>query len=166
MSDVLQLVRRLEIRPEVGLVPGVAVRHYSGSTDIEAWLDVRHAAFARQPLGVRRWNARDFEREILSKAWWQPEWMWFADVEQLPGVTQTVGTLTMALRTGEASAVPVVHWLAVRPAWRRRGIARLLMRLLEQAAWDAGYREVRLETHAGWGGAIELYRALGYSAAR
>ncbi|MBX3414456.1 MAG: GNAT family N-acetyltransferase [Pirellulales bacterium] len=162
MSDVLQLIHRLEGRPELQPLPGVTIRHYAGPADVEAWLDVRHAAFARQQVGVRRWTSRDFEVEILAKPWWRPERMWIAEVEQLPGVRQAIGTVTMALRTGQASEVPVVHWLAVRPIWRRRGIAQHLMSLLEQAAWDAGYREVRLETHQAWSEAVALYRSLGY----
>jgi len=166
MSDVLQLVRKLETRPDIEAVAGVSIRNYAGPQDIETWLDVRHAAFARQQVGVRRWTPHDFETEILAKPWWQPERMWFAEVEQLPGVRQAVGAVTMAIRAGKTLEVPVVHWLAVRSPWRRRGIAQLLMTVLEQAAWDAGYREVRLETHAAWVGAVELYRAMGYTSAR
>jgi hypothetical protein len=33
---------------------------------------------------------------------------------------------------------------------------------LEQAAWDDGYREVHIETHAGWSAAIALYSKRGY----
>lgn len=166
MSDVLQMLRRLDARPVIEHVPGITIRHYAGPTDIEAWLDVRHAAFARQQVGVRRWTPHDFEVEILSKPWWRRERMWIAEEEPLSGASQIVGTVTMALRSGAEREVPVVHWLAVRPAWRRRGIARLLMSALEQAAWDAGYREVRLETHAAWTAAAELYQTMGYTAAR
>jgi GNAT superfamily N-acetyltransferase len=55
-----------------------------------------------------------------------------------------------------------VHWLAVLPGWRRRGVGRYLMSVLEARAWELGYREVWLETHAAWAEAVRLYQALGY----
>ena len=70
--------------------------------------------------------------------------------------------MTLALRGADEAARPVVHWLAVLPAWRRRGIGRLLMSVLEARAWELGYREVWLETHAAWEEAVRFYRALGY----
>jgi hypothetical protein len=36
------------------------------------------------------------------------------------------------------------------------------MSVLEARAWELGYREVCLETHAGWEAAVRLYRAMGY----
>jgi len=60
------------------------------------------------------------------------------------------------------STVAVVHWLAVLVTHRRRGVAQLLMRALEQRAWDLGQREIFLETHDGWTAAQRLYESLGY----
>lgn len=62
--------------------------------------------------------------------------------------------------------MPVVHWLLVDPNYRRRGIGRLLMNCLERAAWDAGHRELQLETHAGWSAAVAFYQSIGYAPAR
>ena len=56
----------------------------------------------------------------------------------------------------------MVHWLLVDPRWRRRGIGRLLMSHLELAAWDDGWREMQLETHAGWAAAVAFYQSMGY----
>ena len=63
--------------------------------------------------------------------------------------TVALGGVTLAIREGRAGTVPVVHWLVVHPAWRRRGIGRLLMSHLERAAWDDGWREVEVEAPAG-----------------
>jgi GNAT superfamily N-acetyltransferase len=68
----------------------------------------------------------------------------------------------MAMRGEPANAHPVVHWLMVDPAWRRRGIGRLLLEHLETAAWGLGYREIFLETHAGWKAAANFYKSLGF----
>ena len=68
------------------------------------------------------------------------------------------------MRGNPPSARPAVHWLVVLPAARRQGVGRLLMSHLERAAWDAGHREVLLETHAQWQAAVQFYEALGYTA--
>lgn len=161
MATVIQRRRLLTQRPITPSVPEVSLRTYHGDDDIRGWLTLRERAFAREKLGVRQWDIADFHGEFLDRPWWRPEWMWFAEplVEQLEG---PVGTVTLALRQSAAGTVPVVHWLCVLPSWRRRGIGRLLMSTLEQAAWDAGYREVALETHEAWRAAAACYDALGY----
>jgi len=50
----------------------------------------------------------------------------------------------------------------VQPAWRRRGVGRMLLRELEERAWASGYVALRLETGRGQPEAIALYRSCGY----
>jgi putative acetyltransferase len=50
----------------------------------------------------------------------------------------------------------------VHPRWRRQGLGRHLMAHLETTAWDAGFREIWLETHTAWEAAVKLYQSLGY----
>ena len=104
---------------------------------------------------MHRWDVADFRREFLEKSWWRPEWMWLAATEESPNA-QLVGTATLALRQSETAAIPVVHWLCVLPSWRRRGIGRLLMTVVEQAAWDAGYHEVASNARS-WREAASCY---------
>ena len=166
MSTVLQLTRRLESEPEPRPPQGIVLRTYAGSDDIPIWLALRQRAFARLRLGVRDWVAEDFQQEFLSKPWWRPEHLWFAETQPAPpGEATAVGTIALAFRGEGAAARPVVHWLAVLPAWRRRGVGRFLVATLEARAWELGYRQVWLETHAAWTAASELYRALGYEPA-
>ncbi|MBI3837654.1 MAG: GNAT family N-acetyltransferase [Planctomycetia bacterium] len=163
MPCILQLTRRFDSRPIPPASPGVRLRHFAGPGDVEIWLDLRRRSFARQKLGVRDWDAGDFAREFLHKDWWHSEAMWFAEIQRFPFQSHTaVGTVTLARRGDARNAKPVVHWLAVLPGYRRRGIGRLLMATLEAAVWDAGGRQVWLETHAQWAEAVRLYRALGY----
>jgi GNAT superfamily N-acetyltransferase len=165
MAVVLQMSRVLAERPAALSVPGIALRHFAGPDDVELWLDVRRRAFARERYGVRDWNAADFAREFLDKAWWQPELMWFAvPADSLLIQPKAVGTVTLARRGNTTEAKPVVHWLAVLPAWRRRNVGRLLMSAVEAACWDAGDRQVWLETHAAWNAAVRFYESLGYRA--
>jgi GNAT superfamily N-acetyltransferase len=111
---------------------------------------------------VGDWDEADFRREFLNKPWWSPKRMWFAEGQG--SESPIVGTVTLAVRGEGPHAKPVVHWLAVLPGYRRRGIGRLLMATLEAAVWDAGGRQVWLETHSAWAEAARLYAALGYKA--
>jgi GNAT superfamily N-acetyltransferase len=162
-SVVLQYSRVLAQRPLSEPVAGIALRTYAGPEDIAVWLELRHQAFARQRLGVRHWNRQDFASEFLEKPWWRAEHLWFAETSgALGSPPQAVGTVALAFRGQGPSARPAVHWLAVLPPWRRRGVGRLLMTALEQACWDAGYRQVWLETHPSWTAAVGFYETLGY----
>jgi GNAT superfamily N-acetyltransferase len=157
--SVLILRKRLQSRPTLMSVPGIAVRTFSES-DVDGWLALRQAAFAEESPAVRDWSRDEFAAEMLAKPWWRPERTWLAVAENEPN--HIAGAVTLAERAGKTARLPVVHWLMVDPAWRRRGVGRLLMSHLEQAAWDAGWRDVQLETHAGWQAAVELYRKLDY----
>jgi GNAT superfamily N-acetyltransferase len=161
-TTVLQLTRTLYARPEVRLPDGMRLRTYASEADIERWLEVRHRAFARQRLGVRGWTRNDFHREFTTKPWWRPEHLWLMETAGA-AEPQTIGAVALAFRGAAIAPLqPVVHWLAVLPQWRRRGIGRALMAALEQRAWDLGHRQVWLETHDAWQSAAELYRHLGY----
>jgi GNAT superfamily N-acetyltransferase len=138
------------------------LRNYRGAADIELWLAIRAAAFAREQVGVGQWDAGDFEREFLSKPWWSPGRMWLAEIAQIDGTCRAVGSVTWADRGRPPELKAAVHWLAVLPGYRRHGIGRLLLETLHQACWDAGHREIYLETHAAWSRAARLYAALGY----
>ncbi|HUY87548.1 MAG TPA: GNAT family N-acetyltransferase [Pirellulales bacterium] len=165
MANVLHLYRALTEPPELPSLPGIGLRPFAGPADVAVWLEIRHRAFAREKVGVRQWTPADFDAEFLSKPWWSPERMWFAEVETgLAGLPapSPVGTITLAFRGAGAAAQPVIHWLAVLPSCRRRGVARLLLAALEKTCWDAGYREVGLETHAGWTAAVRFYDQAGY----
>jgi GNAT superfamily N-acetyltransferase len=160
MSKIAQLRIALTDPPEVVSLPEVLLRHYLGNADIESWLTVRQRGFARERAAVGAWTAADFRREFMEKSWWRPERMWFAEARG-----EAVGTITLAERGSGAAAKPVVHWLAVLPRWRRRGVGRLLMSALHRAVWDTGQREILLETHADWTAAAKFYEALGYKPA-
>lgn len=157
MPVVLHLHRALTSNPAPQYLPGVALRHYQGPTDIEPWLRLRERAFARQPIGVGQWSTADFEREFVSKTWWSNERMWLAEAGR-----ELIGAVALADRRSGEHIVPAVHWLLVDPRQRRRGVGRLLLSSLEAACWAAGHRKIWLETHAGWASALAFYQALGY----
>ncbi len=166
MATVLQLVKRLSDCPRPRVLPGIALRHYHDSRDIPTWLELRHRAFARAKPGVQRWTVADFEADLIGRPWWRPERLWFAMAAEPGGGSPfAVGTVVLADRAVGGAIVPAVHWLAVAPTWRRRGVGRHLLETLETRAWELGHREVFLETHVGWTAAARLYESLGYEPA-
>lgn len=55
-----------------------------------------------------------------------------------------------------------IRYLYVGGAHRRRGVGTALMQTLEEAAQQAGFRGVMLETQSKNGAAIDYYRAMGF----
>lgn len=163
MSLVLQMRRRLITKPEGERAIGLRMREFDPVTDIPAWLELRRRAFAREKVGIRDWNLEDLCHELTDKPWWAPNRMWVAEaVSAESGEGEMVGAVTWADRGEGEQARPAIHWLCVHPKWRRRGVARALVATLETAVWNAGKREVWLETHSAWTSAVRFYESLGY----
>lgn len=162
MPVILQMRKVLTSEPPEVVLEGITVRTFESDDNIEQWLAVRNEAFAREPVGVRAWTRRDFDAEIRSSWWWQTDRIWYAYPTSGPPVVRAIGTVTLAMRGTPELCNPAVHWLAVLPKWRRRGVGRLLMNVLERYCWRNGWHEIRLETHSAWNRAVRLYLQLGY----
>ncbi len=163
MSSVLHLRKRLDAPPAAFQVAGIAVRHIELPTDLEAWLKLRQRAIAWLKPAARSWTTDDFQTEMVDKPWWRAERTWLAfEANQ----SQLVGSVTLAVRDAQDTTTPVVHWLLVDPAHRRCGVGRLLISYLEQAVWDASWREVQMETHVRWSAAAAFYHSIGYEPLR
>ncbi len=154
----------MHVPPVVIDVGGVNLRSIAIPEDLAPWLAMRERAVAELTPPVRNWKQRDFRAEMSTRPWWSAERSWVA-VSPAAGEA-IVGAVTLAIREGAAARAAVVHWLLVDPAWRRRGVGRVLMSHLERAAWDDGWREVQLETHAGWSAAVAFYQSIGYALLR
>ncbi|REJ67080.1 MAG: GNAT family N-acetyltransferase [Planctomycetota bacterium] len=162
---VLQLTRVMTAPPEAIAVVGFRVRTFCDERDVDLWLDIRRRAFAKERVGVRGWTRDDFRQEFFDKPWWDPERLWFVEPVVPEGeVASAVATVALAARGDSTEAQPVVHWLAVLPGYRRRGLGRLLMNTLERYCWEHGFPRVALETHRDWDRAVQFYQALGYRA--
>lgn len=159
--QILQLYKQLVERPEPCHPAAMTVRHWHDG-DVAAWLALRDAAFTGQSPGVRPWTADDLAREVTSQPWWRPERMWLAEAEAADVAMQLAGSLIVSQRGRGELKRPALHWLMVLPAMRRRGIGGCLLAHAEAACWDAGQREIVLETHAGWREATRFYERQGY----
>ncbi len=171
MVSVLHFRRHLDDPPPAPEVPGISVRNFNAPDDVVSWLTLRDQAMAGQTPPVRLWSATDFRSEMQDKPWWSPDrtWLALAADPHLPSSadrSSLVGSITLAIRQGADVTMPVVHWLLVDPAWRRRGIGRLLLSRLERAAWEDGWRQIELESHAGWTAAVAFYHSMGYAPVR
>lgn len=160
--SILHFRKQIAAPPAVVEVPGIRVRTFVEREDIPSWLALRARATAGLMPPARKWSLQDFHAEMTSKSWWRAEWTWLA----VNATQDVVGAITLACREGGETAVPVVHWLLIDPARRRRGVARALVSYLELAAWNAGHREVQLETHANWQAAVAFYQSIGYAPLR
>lgn len=170
MTPILHFRKLLVRPPVVAGVEGIDVRHMVVPNDVEVWLALRQRAIASLMPQPRPWLHADYQAEMFDKPWWNATHNWLATPsdQRVPGPRAgassppAIGAVTLAARKETA----IVHWLLVDPAWRQRGIGRLLMSHLERAAWGAGWHEVQLETHSGWAAAVEFYQSIGYEPLR
>ncbi|MCC7086896.1 MAG: GNAT family N-acetyltransferase [Pirellulales bacterium] len=161
MTPVLQLSKQLAEMPQVLDNKRFAIRQFV-SGDVQLWLELRDQSFAREQLGVRKWTQFDFATEFTHRWWWDPSKMWVAEANSEQSSARLLGSVALAMRGQPSNVKPVVHWLMVSPEVRRQGLARSLMSHLELAAYEAGNREIWLETHSAWRAAARFYHALGY----
>jgi putative acetyltransferase len=96
------------------------------------------------------------------------------ELRDLPGMyAEPSGCLLLASENGTAAGCVGIHALEdsaaemkrlyVRPAFRGRGLGRMLAVRACDEARSRGYRKIRLDTIAGpMDGAIALYRSLGF----
>jgi GNAT superfamily N-acetyltransferase len=166
MYPILHFRKQLADSPVAADVAGISVRQLLLPDDIRPWLTLRGRAMAGETPVSRTWAEPDFRREFVEKPWWRGEHAWCAASNDLDNADSLAGAVILGSREGQGGAVPVVHWLLVDPAFRRRGVGRALMFRLERAAWDAGWREVQLETHAGWTAPVAFYQSIGYALVR
>lgn len=163
-APVLHFRKELGAPPVAKSATNVSIRTIEVPRDVAAWLQLRDRAIKGLTPTPRTWTAADFHAEMLAKPWWRVGRCWIAETSDAVHASPTmIGAVTLAERVGERGSVAVVHWLLVDPRYRRHGIGRLLINHLEQAAWNAGHREIQLETHAGWIAAVAFYQSIGYA---
>jgi len=106
--------------------------------------------------------------ECLTAAWDRP-WLAksFAEILALPGATAWLASkngepLGFALGSCAADEIDILL-IAILPAWRRHGFARLLLQRLLEAAAKAGIKRAVLEVASGNAPALAFYARLGFS---
>jgi ribosomal protein S18 acetylase RimI-like enzyme len=77
-------------------------------------------------------------------------------------VAEVAGTVAGTVMGGYDGHRGWVYTVAVKPPYRRRGIASALIRRLEAALLELGCLKVNLQVHASNAGVIAFYQKLGY----
>jgi len=137
------------------LLPGIELRAYR-DTDAEAVRAALDEAFAEDPSwhGLSPSNFREFY--VRSRGFEPDLWLLAWDGSELAGVV-----LPYSVRAGD----PGLGWigtLAVRPAWRRRGLGEALLRAAFAALHQRGFRRGGLGVDTeNVAGALRLYERIG-----
>jgi ribosomal-protein-alanine N-acetyltransferase len=100
------------------------------------------------------WSERSFRYEVTENT---NARTWVAEITQA-GVTRLAGMLVLWIFLDEAH----IATLAVQPEFRRRGIARKILKTALDAAYYEGARRAFLEVRAGNLAAREMYLKFGF----
>ncbi|MDE2886831.1 MAG: GNAT family N-acetyltransferase [Gemmatimonadota bacterium] len=152
----LRMWRELKDLPDADAPAGYRIRTYERGDDT-AFVRIKNAAFMSENAGGRAWTATDFEKEYLSSPHFDPKRVLFAVFDEKP-----VGTTTAWTATYRGREVGLIHWVAVVPEHRKKGLGWLLnVRALHKLK-ALGYREATLNTSETLESAVRLYRRLGF----
>jgi ribosomal protein S18 acetylase RimI-like enzyme len=154
VRNVPQAGRRPSGRPE-----RVWVRTATDA-DLAAWVQLQNEILAERG-SPRRWGEAECRRELTSRPWWSPERLLLACRPDDPAPLGCV-----AIEIDSATASAQLHWLAVRPEARRRGVATRLLDEAERRARSAGCRQLRAESLRQWTAAVSFYIARGFREGR
>ncbi|NNG19064.1 GNAT family N-acetyltransferase [Naumannella sp. ID2617S] len=137
-------------------LPGVRVVPF-GSEHVEATRDCHNEAFGSA------WNSKPIDEvgwaESIARGQSRPEWSWVA----LADDGRVVG-YALSARYGDEDVEGWTDRLGVRPEWRGRGLARILLARSLDSFRNSGLEGGGLGVDSHNGGGMELYRSLGYEA--
>lgn len=171
---ILHLTREFRDRAQAVSIKGFAIRNIRLPGDVAPWLSLRGAAFEDVRPRPGRWTPGDFDRELCRHRALESVQTWVAEPTEPAEMTEMTenernpgrilaGSVSLRTWTRDGRQTARVHWLLVHPRFRRCGLGAGLMATLENACWDAGIRQISLETHRDWTAAVAFYRRLGYS---
>jgi ribosomal protein S18 acetylase RimI-like enzyme len=101
---------------------------------------------------VRPWN--DPGKDIGRKLRVNPEWFLVGEID---------GQVVAGVMAGYEGHRGWINYLAVDPAFQRRGLGRALMAEAERLLRTAGCPKINLQVRAGNEAAVAFYRELGFA---
>ncbi len=152
----LRMWRELKDLPDASAPAGYRIRTYQSGDDT-AFLRIKNAAFMSENAGGRAWTAADFEKEYLDSPYFDPKRVLFAVFGDEP-----VGTTTAWTATYRGREVGLIHWVAVVPEHRSKGLGWVLNVNALHKLKALGYGEATLNTSETLESAVRLYRRLGF----
>jgi mycothiol synthase len=159
-SRVLWQMRRpLTNLPDIPLPEGIAVRAFVPGADDEAWLGVNSRAFAHHPE-QGRWTPDDL-RLRFGEPWFDPAGFLLA-VD--PADDRLLGFHWTKVHPaeGDQPAIGEIYVLGVDPGGHRRGLGAALSVAGLRHLAGLGLAEALLYVDESNGGAVALYRRLGF----
>jgi mycothiol synthase len=152
------MIRSLDELPPVVVPAGYCLRPYEVG-DEEAWARLLNAAFAtedREPVSM---EPASFEKEYPLTSGCDRSWIFFA--EQLEDGA-LVGTTAAWEAELEGKRMGLIHWVAVAPDHRGRGLGEALMAAALHAMRDRGHTQAFLNTDVVLRSAVRLYERVGF----
>ncbi len=152
----LRMWRKLTDLPDANPPSGYRIRTFETGDDA-AFVRIKNAAFQSGNGGGRPWTVADFEKEYLDSPYFDRKRVLFAVCGDEP-----VGTTTAWSATYRGREVGLIHWVAVVPEHRNKGLGWVLnVRALHKLK-ALGYREAILNTSETLESAVRLYHRLGF----
>ncbi|MCY3766138.1 MAG: GNAT family N-acetyltransferase [Gemmatimonadetes bacterium] len=152
----LKMWRELDDLPDAKAPAGYRIRTYETGDDA-AFVRIKNAAFMSENTGGRAWTSADFEKEYLDSPYFDPKRVLFAICGDEP-----VGTTTAWTATHQGRDVGLIHWVAVVPEHRSKGLGWVLNVRALRKLKALGYGEAILNTSETLESAVRLYRRLGF----
>ena len=151
----LRMWRELTDLPEAKPPPGYRIRTYETGDD-SAFVRIKNAAFFCEG-GGRAWTEVDFQKEYLDSPYFEPARVLFAICNGEP-----VGTTTAWTAMNWGKEVGLIHWVAVVPEHRRKGLGWVLNVRAVHKLKELGYGDAILNTSETLESAVRLYHRLGF----
>ncbi|MDO5026045.1 MAG: GNAT family N-acetyltransferase [Trueperella sp.] len=117
----------------------------------------RIASFDQEIFGIDSWSAAIWRHELAAAG------RTYLVLSEPPRPLQSVGTMVAVGGVGYGPEAEILT-LAVKPSYRRRGIARELLATLIGLAVSQNSEEIFLEVRANDPGALSLYQQAGFTA--
>ena len=152
----LRMWRNLEDLPKVEVANGYTLRSFEPG-DASAFVEIKNEAFSEEHGGGRDWTLFDFHKEYLDSPHFRPERVLFAASEE-----KLVGTTTAWTSEFEGREVGLIHWVAVVPEHRSKGLGQALNVQALHKLKEMGYEECVLSTNESLSSAVRLYLRLDF----
>lgn len=152
----LKMWRVLKDLPDAKAPAGYLIRTYETGDDT-AFVRIKNAAFMSENAGGSAWTSADFKKEYLDSPYFDPKRVLFAVYGEKP-----VGTTTAWTATYRGREVGLIHWVAVVPEHRSKGLGWVLNVKALHKLKALGYGEAILNTSETLESAVRLYRRLGF----
>jgi mycothiol synthase len=154
----MRMIRSLSHLPPVVVPAGYRLRPYRVG-DEEAWVHLLNAAFATEEKKSTPMERASFEKEYPLSGGCDRNWILFAERIEDGAL---VGTTTAWEADLEGKRMGLVHWVAVEPAHRGRGLGDALLAAALHAMRARGHTEAFLNTDVVLRAAVRLYERMGF----